>query len=560
MVRTLHISLSTRRHSRGREDIDPMLKTRAAIGFGMACLALGLLPSSVFASELAAEQVLRVGNSSEPQSLDPAKSENVQDANIERDLYEGLTTLDKEGRVVAAAAASWTVSPDGVVYTFKIRPNAKWSNGEPVTAEDFAWTWRRAVDPATGSNYSFLYSPIKNAEAITDKRIADPQALGVRAVNAETLEVTLEGPTGYFLSLLAHPIFGPLHRATVQKFGPQFTRAGNLVTNGAFMLKEWTPQSRIVLVRNPHYWDATSIKLNEISYLPIENQNEEFKRFRAGELDITSDVPGDQIEFIRQSMGKELHLSPYLGSYYLGLNVTRPPFKDNFKLREAVNLVIDREAIVNKILRTGEIPAYSWVPPGLPGYEAQYLPWREMPMADRVALAKKLYQEAGYDAANPLKIELRYNTSENHKKIMIAVAAMLRQSLGIETTLVNEEFKVFLQTRNEKKITQMFRGGWIADYADPNTFAQVLLSDSGLNDSGYDNPAYDKLVKTAALTVDPVKRMDLLEQAERLVLTELPVIPLYDYVKKQMVKPYVTGFAPNILGYYYSKDLSIAKD
>ena len=513
-----------------------MPKTRAAFIFGIACLALGLPSLPIFAAELASEQALRLGNSSEPQSLDPAMSENVQDANVERDLYDGL------------------------VYTFKIRPNATWSNGETLTAEDFVWTYRRVVNPATGSNYAFLFSPIKNAEAITGKRISDVATLGARAIDAGTLEITLQSPTGYFLALLAHPIFGPQHRATVEKFGPQFTRAGNLVTNGAFMLKEWTPQSRIVLTRNPHYWDVASVKLSEVSYLPIENQNEEFKRYRSGDVDITADVPGDQIEFIRQSMGKELHLSPYLGSYYLGLNLSRPPFKDNLKLREALNLVIDREAIVNKILRTGEIPAYSWVPAGLPGYQPQFLPWKEMSMADRVVLAKKLYQEAGYDAANPLKIELRYNTSENHKKIMIAVASMLRQSLGIEATLVNEEFKVFLQTRNERKITQMFRAGWIADYADPNTFAELLESDSGLNDTGYANPAYDKLVKTAALTVDPAMRMDLLEQAERLVLTDLPIIPLYDYVKKQMVKPYVVGYAPNILGYYYSKDLSIAKD
>jgi oligopeptide transport system substrate-binding protein len=537
-----------------------MLKTNALIGFGMVCLVPTLAPLSAYAAGAAAEQVLRIGNSAEPQALDPARSENIQDSNIERDLYEGLITLDKNGSVVAASAVSWTISTDGLVYSFKIRPDAKWSNGDPLTAEDFVWAYRRVVNPATGSKYAFLFFPIRNAEAIANGRIGDPQALGVRAVDGETLEITLASPTGYFLSLLSHPIFGPQHQATVEKFGDQFTRAGNLVTNGAFKLQEWTPQSRIVLTRNPHYWDAASVKLTEVTYLPIENQNEEFKRYRAGEVDVTSDVPGDQIEFIRQSLGKELRLFPYLGSYYLGLNVTTPPFKDNPKLRQAVNLVIDREAIVNKILRTGEIPAYGWVPPGLPNYEPQFLPWKEMSMADRVTLAKKLYQEAGYGPANPLKIELRYNTSENHKKIMIAVASMLRQSLGIETTLINEEFKVFLQTRTEHKITQMFRAGWIADYADPNSFAELMQSDSGLNDSGYSNPEYDKLVKTAALTVNPTERIRLLEEAERILLADLPVIPLYDYVKKQMVKPYVAGYAPNILGYYYSKDLSIAKD
>jgi oligopeptide transport system substrate-binding protein len=559
MASTLHIKFSRRRNGRGREDKASMPKSSAAISFGMACLILGLLPVPVLAGELAAEQVLRLGNGSEPQSLDPALSENVQDANVERDLYEGLVTLDAEGRVVAAAAASWTVSPDGLVYTFKIRSDAKWSNGDPVTAEDFVWSWRRVVDPATGSKYAFPFYPIKNAEAIVKHLITDPAALGVRAVDAETLEITLASPTGYFLGLLTHFTFLPVHRATVERFGAQFTRAGNVVSNGAFILKEWTPQSRIVLSPNPHYWDAASVKLREVTYLPIENQNEEFKRYRSGEVDITGDIPGDQVEFIRQSMGKELRISPYLGAYYLGMNVSRPPFKDNLKLREAVNLVIDRDAIVGKILRTGEIPAYSWVPPGLPGYQPQYLPWKDMPMADRIVLAKKLYQEAGYDPAIPLKIELRYNTSENHKKIMIAVASMLRQSLGIEATLVNEEFKVFLQTRNERKITQLFRAGWIANYADPNTFAELMLSDSGLNDTGYNSPTYDKLLKTAAATVDPIKRMELLGQAERQMLAELPIVPLYDYVRKQMVKPYVAGYMPNILGEAYSKDISITK-
>ncbi len=520
--------------------------------------ALMLLAAPALGDERPADETLRIGNGSEPQSLDPAMTENVEDANIERDLFEGLTAIDKDGRVVAAAAASWTISDDGLIYTFKLRPDARWSDGGPVIAEDFAWSWRRVVDPATGSNSAFLFYPLKNAEAIVGRH-APPRSLGVKALDPGTLEVTLASPCGYFLALMSHFVFLPVEHHSVEAFGAQFTRPGNLVSNGAYMLKEWTPQSRIVLVRNLNYWGATSVKLDEIRYLPIEDPNEEFKRYRAGELDVTSDVPGSQIEFIRQTMGDELHTSPYLGAYYLGMNLSRPPFKDNPKLREAVNLVIDREAIVNKILRTGELPAYSWVPPGLPGYEPQYLPWKEMAMAERVARAKQLYQEAGYGPANPLKIELRYNTSENHKKIMIAVASMLRQTLGIETTLVNEEFKVFLQTRNEKKLTQLFRAGWIANYADPNTFAELMLSDSGLNDTGYASPAYDKLVKTAAQTVDPVQRMHLLEAAERQLMVDLPIVPLYDYVRKQMVKPYVLGYEPNILGEAYSKEVSIAK-
>jgi oligopeptide transport system substrate-binding protein len=222
-------------------------------------------------------------------------------------------------------------------------------------------------------------------------------------------------------------------------------------------------------------------------------------------------------------------------------------------------MAIDREAIVEKITKTGERPAYSWVPPGIEGYQSQFVEWKDLPMPERIAKAKELYKEAGYGPDKPLTVELRYNTSENHKKIMIAVAGMLKQALGVNVTLVNEEFKVFLETRKQKKVTQMFRAGWIADYADPNTFAELLQSDAGLNDMGYNNPEYDKLVKTAAITVDPEKRAVMLEDAEKLVVRDLPMMPLYDYVNKRLVKPYVVGFDLNILGYFYSKNVSIAK-
>ena len=347
------------------------------------------------AEELAESQVLRLGNGSEPQALDPQISENTQDSNVERDLYEGLVTLDKDGKVVPGVAESWSVSPDGLVYSFKLREDAKWSNGDPVTAEDFAWSWRRAVDPATGSKYSFLYYPIKNAEDIANGREKDLTQLGVKAVDPHVFEVTLKAPTGYFPSLISHARFLPLNRANVEKFGHQFTRGGNLVSNGAFMLKEWTPQSRIVAVKNPNYWDAARVKLTEIDFFPIENQSEELKRYRAGELDVTNEVPADQVDFIRQNLPQELKITPYLGTYYYGFNLEKPPFKDNLKLRQAVALIIDRAAITDQVLKTGEKPLYSWVPPGIPGYRQQKMSFADMPMDERIAAAKKLYAEAG---------------------------------------------------------------------------------------------------------------------------------------------------------------------
>jgi oligopeptide transport system substrate-binding protein len=538
------------------------MRTGFAIA-GLALLAAGIAaPTITLAEDLADIQILRLGNGSEPQALDPQISENTQDSNVERDLYEGLTTLDKDGKVAPGVAESWTISPDGMVYTFKLRANAKWSNGDPVTADDFVWSWRRAIDPATGSKYSFLYYPILNAEAIANPGPGsepDLTKLGVKAIDPHTFEVTLKAPVGYFLGLISHARFLPLNRANVEQFGKQFTRGGNLVSNGAFMLKEWTPQSRIVVVKNPNYWDADRVKLTEVDFFPIENENEELKRYRAGEIDVTNIVPADQVEFIRQNLPQELKISPYLGSYYFGFNLEQPPFKDNPKLRQAISMVIDRKIITDQILKTGEKPLYAWVPPGIAGYRQQFPAFADMPMDQRIAQAKQLYQEAGYGPDKPLTIELRYNTSENHKKIAIAVASMLNKALGIKVSLLNSEFKVFLEDRKLKKVTQMFRAGWIADYSDPNTFAELLQSDAGLNDMGYNNPEYDKLVKTAAVTVDPEERMKLLEEAERLVVTDMPMAPIYSYVKKEMVKPYVVGYEPNSLGYTYGKDIYLLK-
>ncbi|HEV2675514.1 MAG TPA: peptide ABC transporter substrate-binding protein [Aliidongia sp.] len=503
------------------------------------------------------EQVLRLGNGSEPATLDPALADLQPDQQILHDVSEGLVVIGPAGEALPGQAESWMVSPDGMTYRFTLRPGLAWSNGAPLTAEDFAWSWRRTVDPRTGSKYAFPFYPIVNAERIVTGAEPDPAALGVRAVDDRTLEVRLKAPTGFFLKLLGAPAFSPAYRPAVEQFGHQYTRPGNLVSNGAFMLAEWTPQSRVVLVRNPHYWDAAAVVLDKVEYFPIENQNEELKRYRAGEIDMTYDVPSDQIDFIRAELPADLHIEPFMGTYYLGFNLTRPPFKDDLKLREAVNLVIDREAIVSKITRTGEVPAYGWVPPGIDGYANQNFDWKDQPMAERIARARQLYAEAGYGPDKPLSIELRYNTSENHKKIMIAVAGMLKQALGIQVHLVNQEFKVFIEARKDKRETELFRDGWTADYPDANNFAELLVSGAGLNDPGYANPAYDDLVHRAQVTVDTGARMALLEAAERLVLHDQPLAPVFTYRIKRLVKPYVKGLSINILNFYYSKQVRL---
>ncbi len=501
-------------------------------------------------------QVLHRGNGSEPQSLDPHKSEGVPSANIQRDLFEGLITEAANGDLVPGVAQSWTVSDDGLNYTFTLRNNAKWSNGDTVTANDFVYSWRRIVDPRTGSYYAQTLAPIKNAEAIIKGELPVEQ-LGVQAVAEHKLQVTLATPTPYFLGLLTHSSTYPVHQASLRKHTDRFTRAGNLVSNGAFQLKEWAVQSHILLERNPHFWDNANTRLEQVYYYPVDNQSSELKRYRAGEIDITENIPISQLGWIRDNLPNDLRIAPYLGTYYLGYNLTRAPFKDNAKLRQALSMVINREVLTGKILKTGDQPAYNWVPPGVMNYEPVKYAWAAWPFEQRVAHAQKLLQEAGYDREHPLEVEIRYNTSENHKKIALVIAAMWKQHLGIKTRLYNEEWKVFLANRKAKKVTQIFRSGWIADYNDAYSFAELLHSAHGVNDMGYANPHYDALLARSAREMDAGKRKQSLRHAEELLLNDYAFIPIYQYMSKHLVKPRIGGYVDNIMDHHYSKHLYI---
>jgi oligopeptide transport system substrate-binding protein len=505
--------------------------------------------------ELAAVQILRRGNGTEPETLDPHRAEGVTAANVLRDLFEGLVTEAPDGTLIPGAAESWTLSDDGLVYTFKLQGKGRWSNGDPVTADDFVYGLRRSADPATLSEYSAILYPIENAAEVVAGTLP-PERLGVRAVDAQTLEIRLHAPTPYLLGLLTHASTYPVHRKSVEQHGARFARPGTLVSNGPFRLGEWVVQSHIRLLRNPQYRDDANTTLDEVWYYPVENAEAELNRYRAGELDLTETVPARQIPWLRQNLPDELHIAPYLGSYVFGFNTTQPPFRDAPKLRKALALALDRGILTSKISGAGELPAYSWVPP-VSGYTQQLPDWAQWTQAERNAEAQRLYAEAGYSASRPLRMQLLYNTESNHRRLAVAMAAMWREVLGVQTELLNQEWQVFLQTRRSRLDTQLFRYGWIGDYNDPYTFAEILESKHGLNDMGYSNPRYDALLAAAAREADPQRRMETLAAAERLMLEDMPIVPLYFYVSKKMVKPWVAGMEANIMDHHHSRHLRI---
>ncbi len=523
--------------------------------FLFVALSLILMSATATAQTLAREQVLYKGNGPEPESLDPHKAEGVNTANILRDLFEGLTIEAPDGQVIPGVAKSWEISADGRVYTFHLRDPLRWSNGDALTAEDFVYSLRRSADPATGSSYSSILAPIENAEAVVAGKLP-PSSLGVQALDAYTLVIRLRAPTPYFLGLLNHSTTYPVHRASLEKYGARAFRPENLVGNGAYKVTEWQVQSHVLVTRNRQYWDDAHTTLERVYYLNTEDVGSEFKRYRAGELDWTEGVPLTQMRWIRKNIPQDFRVHPYLGIYYYGLNLSQPPFKDNTKLRLALSMAIDRRVIVDKVIGMGQLPAYSWVPP-LPGYTQQVPEWAAWPREKRLAEARRLYAEAGYSAAHPAEVEIRYNTSEDHKKIALVIGAMWKQYLGVKTQLINQEFKVFLRDRKQKKVTQAFRSGWIGDYNDPYTFAEIMESASGQNDLGYANPQYDALLEQAGHEVDAQRRMQMLEQAEKVMLQDQPMIPLYFYVSKRLVKSYVVGWAGNIMDHHCSKNMKV---
>jgi oligopeptide transport system substrate-binding protein len=452
-------------------------------------------------------------------------------------------------------ARSWTVSADGRTWTFHLRPEARWSNGDRVVAADFVAGLQRLVNPATASAYAQYIDVIANTnDIITGKK--PPQSLGVAAPDDSTVVVTLSSPTLYLPALLSHPSTCPVHRPTLARYADGFARAGVMVSDGAFVLKEWVQGSYILATRNPYYWNDAATRLDGVKYLPIPDENAELSRYRGGELQITSVVPRGQFDWIKANLADQLHVGPQLQTYDYGFNLRRAPFRNSPKLRRALSMVIDREMLVERVLRVGELPAYGWVPPGINNYTSQSFDYAGKPMAARIAEAQRLYREAGYSRARPLSFELRYNSGEVHSKLAVAIASMWKEALGVDVRLTQVEFKSLLQDIDRGDV-EVFRASWVGDYNDAYTFLQCLQSDFGVNLPHYKSPEYDALLARAGAEVDAARRRALLEEAERVMLRDTPLVPLYFAVNKHLVKPEVLGWYDNVMNVVYSKDLAL---
>ena len=494
--------------------------------------------------------------STEPESLDPQKSRSVEAADVLRDIGEGLVTYDAAGELVPGTAESWEIAGDGLTYTFRIRPEARWSNGDPVTAADFVFGLQLLIDPATAAFYAAELSSVVNAAAVIAGEVA-PTELGVSAPDERTFVISLVRPTPYLLSLLTHPSTFPVHRGSVERHGEAFARTGNLLSNGAYVLVGREPGAILELHRNTHYWNDAETSIDVVRHHVVTQELAQFQRYRAGELHLTSTVPPENFGQIRLEYGDELRIAPTLGVYYYGFNLTKPPFAGNPELRQALSMAIDREVLVEAITGRGEAPAYSWVPPGVRNYEPVQLPYAGLSRQERTAIAQSLYRKAGYSKENPLRFELRYNTSDTHQKIALAMQAMWRTVLGAEAAIVNVEFQVLLDQMREREITEAFRASWFGDYNDANSFLAIMRSDSAANIPGYSNLEFDALMRSAGEQLDLDRRRLYLEEAERVLLADHAVIPLYFYVSKHLVKPAVRGWQDNILNYHYSQHLSL---
>ena len=508
------------------------------------------------------KQIYHHGNGSEPQGIDPHIVTGVPEHHILISLCEGLTipnpNPDDMNGYMAGTAESWSVSEDGKEYIFNINKNARWSNGEPVTANDFVWSWKRILTASLGSQYPDMLYYLVGAYEYHNGLTNDFSEVGVKAIDQKTLKVNLKNPTPFFLGLLSHYSTWPVHKETVLKYGDiddrngEWTRPGNFVCNGPFQLKSWELNNKIVVEKNPYYYDASIVKLNEIHYYPVSNVMTEDRMFRAGQLHLTSTLPSQKCPIYIEE-NPNLRIDPYMGTYFYRINTNHEALKD-VRVRKALAYSIDRELLVNKVTKCGQIPAYSFTPPGSNGYE----PKTQIPFDPE--LAKSLLEDAGYSDENPFpKLEILFNTNEDHRKIALAIQQMWQVNLGIEIELVNQDWKVYL---NREMIGdfQISRAGWIGDYEDPNTFLDLMRPNRGNNKTGWENKEYDELVEKANTINNQSERYEMLYKAEEILIDNMPIIPLYTYVRSYQLSPDVKGFNPHILDHHHPKFIYLERD
>lgn len=526
--------------------------------FKAAMLATSLsVMVGAFVAPSLAEVVYNRGSAAEPESVDPHKTSTVYEAHVLRDLFMGLVMQDAEAQLIPGAAESWSVSDDGKVYTFKLRSGATWSDGSPVTAEDFVYSFRRLEDPATGAEYASMLYPIVNAEEINTGK-AKAEDMGVKAVDAGTLEVTLKAPTPYFLEMLTHQAAYPVNKASIDKNGADWVKPGKLVSNGAFTLADWVPNDHLKMVKNPKFYDAANVKIDVINFIPTEDRSSAMKRFEAGELDSYDDLPTEQLSELKAKFGDQVRVAPYLGSYYYAVKTDKAPW-DNVELRNAISEAIDRDFLAEKVWNNSMLPGYSMVPPGIEGYTAAIATYADKSQIDREDDAKEILEKLGYTADKPLKMEIRYNTSENHKNTAVAIQEQLK-GIGIEVSLLNTDTKTHYAFLEQKGDYDVARIGWIADYQDPETFLGTLRKASGNNYSNYNSPKFEELMdKAAASGGNPQERLKLLGEAERQVVDDVAIIPLLYYSFHNIVSPKLSGFDDNVMDIHPTRFISKAE-
>ncbi|MEA1677082.1 peptide ABC transporter substrate-binding protein [Nitrospirillum sp. BR 11163] len=491
-----------------------------------------------------------------PVTLDPQRADLSSESLVIDDLLEGLLAPDGRGGARPALAESWAVSPDGRIYTFKLRADAKWSDGTPVTADDFVFSWRRLADPRTAAPYAYYMWIVVNGEAIAKGTIKDVTRLGVTALDARTFQVELVRPTAYFLAMLQHQALFAVQKASVQAYGEAFTQPGHYVSSGAYVLAENAPRDHLTLVRNPAYYDQAKVPIATVRDLPLEDRAEEMRLFRDGQLQATYELPIDQVAWARTALKDAFVRGDTYDTYFLSFNLRNEPWRSSPALREALTLAVDREALATQVL-AGEQPAYSYVPrlapgPGIAGYEPGWPAWRDLSQAERQRRARALLAEAGYGPGTGGKalppVTLLFPAGANWQAVAVAVARQWRDALGVEVRLDAEDYRTVAAQSNGKTFKDVVFASWIGDYADANSFLALMRGDAGQeNYASYRNPLFDALMEEANGEPDPGRRAGLLRRAERLMMDDTPVIPLFHKTMRRLVSPRVIGWVANPL-------------